>query len=313
MSKYRHHLPLLDPGVFLSDGGLETTLIFHDGYELPHFAAFDLLKDEEGLATLARYYDGYAELARASGTGFVLETPTWRASADWGQRLGYDAASLAQANRRSVDLVLEVRERFEAPSCPFVVSGNVGPRGDGYRVEARMTVDQARRYHATQIETFAQTHADLVTAVTLNYVDEAIGIVLAARDAGIPIVISFTTEVDGRLPSGETLAGAISKTDAATRAYPTYYMINCAHPTHFERELRDASDWTSRVSGVRANASKRSHAELDASPDLDAGDPDQLAGEYRALRTLLPKLSVYGGCCGTDLRHLRAISRHLLP
>jgi S-methylmethionine-dependent homocysteine/selenocysteine methylase len=311
MSKYRHHLPL-DRGVFLSDGGLETTLVFHDHCELPHFAAFDLLKGEQGVSTLVRYYGGYAELALARGTGFILETPTWRANADWGQRLGYDAVALAQANRRAVALMLEVRERFETPACQFVVSGNIGPRGDGYRVEARMTADHARRYHAPQVETFAQTHADLVTAMTLKYVEEAIGIVLAARAAGIPVVISFTTETDGRLPSGETLAGAISKTDSATGAYPAYYMINCAHPTHFEAELRDAGGWTTRVRGVRANASERSHAELDASPDLDPGDPERLAGEYRALRSLLPELCVYGGCCGTDLRHLRAISEHVV-
>ena len=313
MTQYRHRLPLLDSGPFLTDGGLETTLVFHEGIELQHFAAFDLLKDEAGFSTLARYYDGYAELARERGTGFVLETPTWRASSDWGKRLGYDHTSLTDANRRSVGLMLEVRERFETAESPFVISGNIGPRGDGYRVDGRMTADEARRYHGRQIETFEQTHTDLVTAVTLNYADEAIGIVLAAKDAGMPVVISFTTETDGRLPSGETLADAISKTDRATRGYAAYYMINCAHPTHFESVLREGGEWTTRLSGVRANSSKRSHAELDSSTDLDAGNPDELALEYRALRTLLPKLAVYGGCCGTDLRHLRAISERALP
>jgi S-methylmethionine-dependent homocysteine/selenocysteine methylase len=313
MTQYRRRLPLLDSSPFLSDGGLETTLVFHDGIELPYFAAFDLLKDEAGLARLSRYYDGYAELACERATGFVLETPTWRASSDWGQRLGYDKASLAGANRRSVDLMLEIRERFEMAGAPFVISGNIGPRGDGYRVETRMSVEQARRYHSEQIETFEQTHADLVTAVTLNYADEALGIALAAKDAGMPVVLSFTTETDGRLPSGETLADAIAKSDAATAGYPAYYMINCAHPTHFEPSLREGGEWTARVRGVRANSSKRTHAELDASTDLDAGNPDQLAEEYRRLRSLLPELVVYGGCCGTDLRHLRAISERALP
>lgn len=313
MSQYRHRLPLTTSGPFLTDGGLETTLVFHDGISLPHFAAFDLLKDAAGFAHLARYYDGYAELARQRGVGFVLETPTWRASADWGKLLGYDAATLADANRRSVGLMLEVRERFETPSTPFVISGNLGPRGDGYRAERRMTADEARRYHAPQIETFAQTAADLVTAVTLNYVDEAVGVVLAARDTRMPVVISFTTETDGKLPSGETLEDAIRLTDDRTDGFADYFMLNCAHPTHFEPVVRDRPGFTERLRGVRANASRRSHAELDASPDLDIGDPDQLGDHYRTLRTLLPKLSVYGGCCGTDLRHLRAIAERALP
>jgi S-methylmethionine-dependent homocysteine/selenocysteine methylase len=312
MSQYRHHLPLLDFGPFLSDGGLETTLVFHEGIELPHFAAFDLVKNEAGFSRLARYYDGYAELAKERGVGFVLETPTWRASADWGQKLGYDAASLGDANRRSVGLMLEVRERFETAE-PFVISGNLGPRSDGYRADLRMSIDEARRYHSAQIETFEQTHADLVTAVTLNYVDEAIGIVRAAKDAAMPVVISFTTETDGRLPSGDSLAEAISRTDDETNGYATYFMLNCAHPTHFEHVLREGGEWTRRLRGVRANASKRSHAELDESTDLDAGNPDELSRQYRSIRTLLPNLSVYGGCCGTDLRHIRAMAERALP
>lgn len=313
MSRYRHHLPLLDSRPVLSDGGLETTLVFQEGVELPYFAAFDLLKDEAGVSQLARYYDGYADLARERGLGFILETPTWRASSDWGLRLGYDAPSLAAANRRAVDLMLEVRQRFESVESPFIISGNLGPRGDGYRADRRMSAEQARRYHSSQIETFAHTQADLVTAVTLNYVEEAVGIVLAAKAAAMPVVISFTTETDGKLPAGDTLADAIGLTDAATAGYASYFMINCAHPTHFEPLLRAGGEWTTRLRGVRANASTRSHAELDASTELDAGDPLVLAAQYGALRALLPQLSVYGGCCGTDLRHLRAISDGLVP
>jgi S-methylmethionine-dependent homocysteine/selenocysteine methylase len=313
MTQYRHRLPLVTSGPFLTDGGLETTLVFHDGLELPHFAAFDLLKDEAGFSRLARYYDGYAELAGECSTGFVLETPTWRASADWGKLLGYDADTLSDANRRAVGLMLEVRERFETPFAPFVISGNLGPRGDGYRADHRMSVDEARRYHSAQIETFEQTAADLVTAVTLNYVEEAIGVVRAAKDAGMPVVVAFTTETDGSLPSGDTLEDAITRTDDATDGYAQYHMLNCAHPTHFEPVLRRGGTWTARLGGIRANASKRSHAELDASTDVDIGNPDELGDEYGVLRSLLPNLVVYGGCCGTDLRHLRAISKRALP
>jgi len=310
MSKYRHRLPQLSNPFFMTDGGLETTLIYHDGLELPLFAAFDLLKDEAGTDVLRRYYECYAQLARTHGRGLVLEAPTWRASADWATRLGYDAPALADANRRAIGLMLEVRAAHESPVSRMVVSGNLGPRGDGYLANAQMSVDAARAYHQAQVDTFAATDADMVAAFTMNYVEEAIGIVRAAKAAAMPVVISFTLETDGTLPSGATLAEAIARTDDETGGTPVYYMINCAHPTHFASVLAvhgDGSAWRHRIRGLRTNASTRSHAELDASTDLDAGDPAELAAGHRQLRGLLPALAVIGGCCGTDHRHVDAI------
>ena len=309
MSKYRTHLPQLQSNLVLTDGGLETTLIYHDGVDLPYFAAFDLLKDETGTETLRRYFTRYAELARSKGIGIVLEAPTWRANPDWAAKLGYDAVTLADANRKGVGLLLEIRAAFETRATPVVISGNLGPRGDGYRPDARMTVDEARAYHAPQVQTFAQTDADMVAAFTMNYVEEAIGIVLAAKNAGMPVAISFTLETDGRLPSGDTLAAAIERTDRETGAYPSYYMINCAHPSHFETVVRAGGDkLRERIRGLRANASKLSHAELDVCTELDIGNPVELGTDYRALRGLLPKLTVVGGCCGTDHTHVEAIA-----
>jgi homocysteine S-methyltransferase len=307
MSQYRSNLPQLNGNLFLTDGGLETTLVFHDAIDLPCFAAFDLLKDEAGFERLRRYYEHYVGVARKKRLGFVLEAPTWRANPDWGAKIGYDAVTLADANRRAIGLLLELRENHETPDRPMVVSGNIGPRGDGYHAAARMSAEEARTYHATQIETFAGTDADMVSALTLNYVEEAIGIVRAARDAAIPVAISFTLETDGRLPSGDPLGDAIERTDQETDGYAAYHMINCAHPTHFAPVLQAGGAWRERIRGLRANASKRSHAELDASTDLDAGDPEELAHQYRELRVLLPKLTVLGGCCGTDHRHVEAI------
>lgn len=307
MSKYRRRLPQLGSFPFLSDGGMETTLVFIDGLDLPCFAAFDLLKDEAGIERLRRYYERYVAIAKRHGAGFVLEAPTWRANSDWGTRIGYDAGALADANRRAIGLLLEIRAAHETPETPMVVSGNLGPRGDGYRADVRMDVDTARAYHAPQVETFADTDADMISALTLNYVEEAVGIVQAARDAGIPVAISFTVETDGRLPSGDSLGEAIARTDDATGGYATYFMINCAHPTHFEHVLREAGAWRERIRGVRANASKRSHAELDESTELDVGNPRELGEEYRRLQELLPSLTVLGGCCGTDHRHVEAI------
>lgn len=313
MSKYRQHLPQLDDRFFMTDGGLETTLIFHEGIDLPHFASFDLLKDEAGTRLLENYFRRYAAIAREHECGAVLEAPTWRANPDWGARLGYDAARLAEVNRQAIVLLERVRAEYETPSTPIVISGNLGPRGDGYRADARMSARQARDYHAPQIEVFAGTAADMVAAFTITYPEEAAGIVDAARAAGMPVAISFTLETDGRLPSGDTLQEAIARTDDETAGHAAYYMINCAHPSHFEQVVSNGGDWLQRVRGLRANASRRSHAELDEAPDLDDGNPEELGQEYRALHAMLPALRIAGGCCGTDHRHVEAICSALAP
>jgi homocysteine S-methyltransferase len=307
MSKYRNHLPQLGNDLFLTDGGLETTLVFHEGMDLPSFAAFDLLKDEEGIGILRRYFDSYVAIAQRRGVGAVLEAPTWRANRDWAEKLGYDEVALADANRKAIGLMLEIRADYETPETPMVISGNLGPGGDGYRAEERLTPAEARAYHAQQIDTFAQTDADLVSAFTITYVEEAVGILQAARDAAMPAVISFTVETDGCLPSGEGLSDAIARTDRETGGYAAYYMINCAHPTHFQHILDNRGIARKRIRGLRANASRCSHSELDESSELDAGNPQELGGQYRDLRARLPQLTVLGGCCGTDHRHVEAI------
>lgn len=307
MSKYRNDLPQMSGDIFLTDGGIETCLIFHDGVDLPYFAAFVLLETEEGRDTLKRYFRRYAALAADRDLGFILESPTWRASADWGEKLGYDTDGLAAVNARAVGLLADVRAEFDTPRSRIVISGCVGPRGDGYDPGDVMSIGQSRAYHSAQIRAFADAGADMVTAITMTNVEEAAGLALAARDAGMPCVISFTAETDGRLPSGTELGAAISFVDAATGKSPAYYMINCAHPTHFEDAMARGETWVHRVRGVRANASTMSHAELDEAEVLDDGDPHDLARRFRALREGMPNLNVLGGCCGTDHRHIEAI------
>jgi len=307
MSPYRKHLPQLANRLFITDSGLETTLIFHHGIELPYFASFTLLDQPEGLQLLKQYFARHVDIARARGAGIVLETPTWRASEDWGRKLGYDENALDKINRTAVAQLELLRAQMETAETPIVISGNLGPRGDGYRVETRMGVDEARAYHGKQIATFADTGADLAAAFTMNYLEEALGIVLAARDAAMPVAISFTVETNGRLPSGMSLAEAMALCDAESGGYPAYYMINCAHPAHFAHVLREGSAWRDRLRGLRANASRLSHAELDACTELDAGNPQELGEQFRELRELLPQLNILGGCCGTDHRHIEAI------
>jgi len=309
MAKYRHDLPQNSGRVFLSDGGLETTLIFHDGFDLPHGEAFTLLDSEKGRATLRHYYRLYASMARAGGLGFILESPTWRANRDWGGRVGYSEAALADINRRAIDLLVRIRDEFETPATPMVISGQIGPRHDAYFPERVMTADEAEAYHAHQIGVFAGTEADMVSAFTVTNVPEATGIVRAAEAAGLPSVISFTVETDGRLPTGQTLGEAIESVDADTGAGPAYYMINCAHPTHFEGALDGEEGWVRRLRGIRANASMLSHAELDECGVLDVGDPADLGRRYGRLRSRFGHVNVVGGCCGTDHRHIEEIGK----
>jgi len=287
---------------------METTLIFRDGLELPEFASFVLLDDDAGVAALRRYYESYAELAAELGAGIVLDTPTWRASSDWGARLGYDEARLADVNRRGVALLRELCDR-RGDDPPILISGCLGPRGDGYVVGETMGADAAERYHSPQAAVLADACVDLLSALTLTYAEEATGIVRAAERQGVPVVISFTVETDGRLPSGQALRDAIEQVDRDTGGAAAYFMVNCAHPTHFAHVLEDGAPWLERIVGLRANASTKSHAELDASDELDDGDADDLAERYRSLREVLPRLTVVGGCCGTDERHIAAVAR----
>ena len=306
MSQRSTPLPQTEGGVFLTDAGLETVLIFHDGIDLPAFASFPLVDDDAGREALNGYYAPFLQLARERGTGFVLSSPTWRANQDWADQLGYDAETLAKINRRSIELLERLRSDAGSGQ-PVLIEGMLGPRGDGYAPTSTMTAHEAERYHATQLRVFADTAADMAAAITMTYAEEAIGVVRAAQKAGLPSAIGFTVETDGRLPSGQTLRAAIEQVDAETDGACGYFLINCAHPTHFAGMLADGPP-IERIYGLRANASTLSHAELDEAEELDDGDPADLGARYVGLRESLPNLAVLGGCCGTDLRHVEAIA-----
>lgn len=311
--RVRAPLPSSDDDFWLTDGGLETTLIFGDGFALPDFAAFTLLASDDGRQALERYYRSYIAIARRHGAGLILETPTWRASADWGRRLGYDAAGLQSANAAAVAFLIALREAEPPLTAPFLISGNLGPRGDGYRADASISADQAQQYHAEQIGTLHEAGVDLITAMTITTVEEAIGIVHASMQVEAPVVISFTVELDGSLPSGQSLPEAIADLDAATGAAAAHVMVNCAHPDHLKAALGTGHPSLARLRGLRVNASRRSHAELDDADDLDDGDPAELAALHVGLLAAEPRLVVLGGCCGTDARHVEAIAATCAP
>ncbi|WP_299047415.1 homocysteine S-methyltransferase family protein [uncultured Tateyamaria sp.] len=304
---YRQRLPQTDEALLLTDSGLETTLIFLEELDLPCFASYPLLDTVTGRQTLRAYFERHLAIAADHRTGFLLESPTWRASRDWGAQLGHSPKDLARWNKAAIALLAEIRKASDSVS-PVVISGNIGPRGDGYQPDTAMTADEAEAYHAEQIGWFAETEADMVSAFTLSTVNEGVGVIRAASAAGIPSVVSYTTETDGRLPDGTPLGEAIERTDMLTAGAAAYFMINCAHPDHFRAVLETDAAWLKRIWGVRANASRLSHAELDEAEELDAGNPADLGRDYALLKRMLPNLRVLGGCCGTDHRHVEAMA-----
>ena len=298
-------LTKLNQHAYLTDSGLETTLVFLDGIELPYFAAFTLLQSAAGQARLQQYYGDHLALARAKNVGFIFDTPTWRASSDWAERMAMPLSELRRLNQLAVQELRALQN--QAVEVPSLVSGCIGPRGDGYNPEFHMTCDEAQTYHQQQIDWLADAGIDMVSALTLSYPEEAIGITRACQTRHTPVVISFTVETDGKLVNGLSLQEAISQVDEATNNGPLYYMVNCAHPSHFEHVL-EGELWLQRIRGVRANASTKSHAELDEAEELDSGNPFALGQSYQQLQRILPNLTVFGGCCGTDHRHIEAIS-----
>ena len=310
MTSHRQHLPQLDGGLFLNDAGLETDLIFNHGIEIPQFAAHTLLDDGDGQAALTRYMEAFLALARDTGCGFILDTQTWRAQPHFAAALGQSNDELREVNRRAVEFAVALRHRFSTNVGPIVVNGLIGPRGDAYAPEEEIAVAEAERYHRDQLGWLADSDVDMVTALTFAQSEEAIGVVRAAQSLGLPVVVSFTVETDGRLPTGQPLGEAIASVDIATGGYVAYFMVNCAHPDHFAEQVVGA-DWAHRIRGVRCNASRQSHAELDECEVLDDGDPVELAAAYRQLKDSLPWLNVFGGCCGSDLRHVTEIARSI--
>ena len=310
MAKYRNALPQLSGGLFLTDAGIETDIIFNHGIEIREFAAHTLLPDSKGRKTLTDYFNGFLSLADKHDAGFILDSQSWKAHMHWAKDLGESEEDLRQANREAIEFISALREHHSANRKPIVLNGLIGPRGDAYAPEEEIAAAEAEQYHSKQISWLAETEVDMVSALTFTQSDEAIGVVRAATAADLPVVVSFTVETVGKLPTGQGLGDAIQSVDAATGNAAAYFMINCAHPDHFSSVL-DGSAWTRRIRGLRCNASRMSHAELDQCEVLDDGDPVELGKQYRALTQQMPWLNVFGGCCGSDLRHVAQIAREL--
>ncbi len=308
MSRYRSGLPQLSGDLFLTDAGIETDLIFNHGIEIREFAAHTLLPDAKGREAVANYLRGFLALANQFDTGFVLDSQTWKAHLHWAEDLAATEQELRQSNKDAIAFIAELRDEFAGNNKPIVLNGVIGPRGDAYAPDARLAASEAEEYHAKQIGWLADTEVDMVSALTFTQSDEAIGLVRAAQAADLPVVISFTVETDSKLPTGQPLNEAIAAVDDATDGAAAYFMVNCAHPDHFFDVLND-SDWARRIRGLRCNASRLSHAELDECEELDDGDPVELGNQYKAIAATMPWLNVFGACCGSDLRHVAEIAK----
>jgi homocysteine S-methyltransferase len=309
MSAFRQLMDTKKP--YLTDGGLETWLFFQQGFEAPEFAALMLIDNAAAKAALDTYFDHFLSIAELAGTGFVLDTNTWRGCTVWAEKLGVKAQELLAMSARSVEFAKNVRERWDTRVVPILVNGVIGPADDAYRPGELPSMEIAEALHRPQIETFANSGVDMISAITMTNIGEAVGISRSAAKVGLPVVVSFTVETDGRLPTGDKLGEAIEAVDSATDGGPVYYMINCAHPDHFRDAIATGEAWINRIGGLRANASRLSHEELDQSEELDQGDPAQFGRLHVELARLLPNLRVVGGCCGTDFRHIGCISEEL--
>ena len=296
----------------LTDAGLETVLVFEEGLDLPHFAAFPLLDSDEGRVVLRRYYEPFLRLARDRGSAFVLSSPTWRANPDWGELLGYDDKALAELNGRAVAFLEQVRDEVMPAEerDAVVIEGCIGPRSDAYSPTLRMDAASAAEYHGFQLPSVCRCRlrAGVSTDAQLPGGSDR------SRSRGS----NGRPSDRGQLHRRDRRTVAERRFDRASD--PRRGRGNRRHRPLLHDQLRPPQPLRScgaalkgqarrRIHGLRANASMKSHAELDAAEDLDAGDPTDLARRYVALRRELPELHVLGGCCGTNLSHVTAISR----
>ena len=298
--------------VYLTEGGQETEIMYKFGHDLPEFAMFPLLDRPAALAALRAMYKRYLEVAAAARLSVIIGGLDYRASPDWGAKLGYTPEALADAQVRCVDFLREVAEPFRERIPTVLIAGIIGPRGDAYSLNRTVTADEAENYHLQQLSTLARAGVDLVTALTFNSVPEAVGVARAAARAGLPLGISFTLDNStSRLMSGPSLRKAVEATDRECgMAKPDFYGVNCSHPLEFLPAL-EPGGWVERIRMLRPNASSMDKIELCKIGHLEEGDPQELGTLMGELARRYPHIDIWGGCCGTWEKHLAQIAYHV--
>lgn len=306
-------LPPMGSGeIFLTEGGSETEILYRHGFELPEFAMFPLLDDPRAAAAMRAMFCAQLDVAAEFGLSFLLSGLDYRASPDWGAKLGYSPAALAEANLAAIGFLREIAEGYHGQIPQLLIGGILGPRGDAYGLNRDITTESAEDYHAVQLETLKAAEVDFACALTFNNAPEAIGAARAASKIGVPLSISLTLDSTHRLKSGPSLAEAIAEIDAEAGEHaPDFYLLNCSHPLEYEPAI-EPGDWIARLRGVRPNASKMEKLALCKLGHLEAGDPVELGRQVRDLSERHPHMDVFGGCCGTGDRHLREIAKALV-
>jgi homocysteine S-methyltransferase len=296
--------------LFLTEGGIETELMYKWRFELPHVAVFPLLDNPDAVAVMRGIYRRSLDVAAAHGMSAMLTGLDYRASPDWGGLPGYSQEALVEANHQAIDFLRELAREYNDDLPRVLVGGIIGPRGDAYELNRTITADAAEDYHATQLTTLKQADVDFAAAMTFNNIPEAIGVARAATTIGVPLVISLTVDSTSRLKSGPTVAEAVETIDAETDGAPACYMLNCSHPVEFEPGLTDG-DWIRRLRGFRPNASKMEKIALCQIGHLEEGDPVELGRLMGDLARRYPHMDIWGGCCGTGTVHLGEIAKNV--
>jgi len=303
--------PRLENKFYLTEGGTETEILYKWGYELPEFAMFPLLDNPEADACIRAIYRRYFDVAEAHDTGLLVVGHDYRASPDWGRKLGYSPAGLAEMQHRTIAFLTDIRAEYEGRVADVYVAGGIGPRGDAYGTGAAISEAEAEDYHSVQLTTLKETDADMAIALTFNNIPEAVGVVRAAKSIGLPLGVSLTLTPESRLRSGPTLREAVEAIDEKTEGAAAWFGTNCSHPLEFEPAIADTGAWTARLRYVRPNASRMEKLALCKLGHLEDGDPVELGRQMGEVAHRFPQADILGGCCGTDERHLGEIARNV--
>lgn len=303
--------PRLENKFYLTAGGTETEILYKWGYELPEFAMFTLLDDEEANECVRNMYRRYFEVAAKNNTGLVIEGHDYRASPDWAGKLGISLENLAEIQHRIINFLTDLKTEFDGKVSDVVITGGIGPRGDAYGTGGNISEAEAEDYHSVQLSTLKDTDADMAVALTFNNIPEAVGIVRAATKIGIPIGISLTLNTESRLSSGPSLREAIEAIDENTDEGAAWYGTNCSHPLEFEPAISEEGAWRQRLRLIRPNAAKMEKISLCKLGHLEDGDPIELGAQMGDVASRFPSVDIIGGCCGTDERHLNEIAKNV--
>jgi len=297
--------------LFLTEGGIETEIIYKHGFELPEFAMFTLLENPRAVGVMRDMFRRQLDVAAEFAMSVLLTGLDYRASPDWGARLGYSQHGLAEINIRAIEFLREIASEYHEQIPRILIGGIIGPRGDAYQLNKTITSVEAEDYHAVQLATLKAAKVDFACALTFNNTPEAIGVARAATTIGVPLTVSLTVNSNGRLKSGPTVAEAVKSIDAeAGKSAPAFYMLNCSHPVEFEPALTEGA-WLERLRGFRPNASKMEKIALCKLGHLEEGNPVELGRLMGDLARRIPHMDIWGGCCGTGETHLREIAKNV--